>query len=160
MHVVADGLSPLTSLLQVLCSDYLCGESRWTGIRWLLLYVVLSIQMPNAHLLECSGLKSYDITKGKKNSRQALLKPDVHEGEKLHTYSLAYIQRICHQSWQGPPQTLLMEKLFTQHGTSRSFVYKSWRGGYTIHNLLLKSQMGVGTCLIRHGCDCSPPPQF
>lgn len=125
LHVVADGLSPLTSLLQVLFSDYLFGESRWIGIRWLLLYVVSSIQMPNVHLPECSSLKSYDITKEKKPHHQTLLKHDVHEGEKLCTYSLVYIQRICYQSWQGPPQTLLMEKRCTQHGTSRSFVYKS-----------------------------------
>lgn len=110
LHFVADGLSPLTSLLQVLCFDYLFGGPRWIGIRWSLLYVISSIQMPNVHLPECSGLKSYDIAKEKKSHHQALLKHDVCVGEKLHTYSLVYIQRICYQSEHGPPQTLLMEK--------------------------------------------------
>lgn len=64
--------------------------------------------------------------KGKtKTHHQALLTHDVHEGGKLHTYSLVYIQRIFYQSWQGSLQILRMEKLFTEHGTSRSFVYKS-----------------------------------
>lgn len=123
LHVVADGLSPLTSLLQVLCSHYLYGESRWRGIRWSLLFVVLSIQMPNVHLLECSSLKSQDITKEKEKPKhhQALLKHDVHEGEKLHTYSLVYIQRICYLG-------MALHRLF------------SWR------NYLLSMEQAGGLC--------------
>lgn len=78
------GSAPSASFLKVFHSNYLYGESRWIGIRWSLLYVASSIQTPNVHLLECSGLKSYNIKK-EKNPKQTslLLKHDMQEGEKL-----------------------------------------------------------------------------
>lgn len=77
------GSAPSASFLKVFHSNYLYGESRWIGIRWSLLYVASSIQTTNVHLLECSGLKSYNIKKKKPQTNQPVVKTRYAGGRKV-----------------------------------------------------------------------------